>query len=385
MGINFPSSPTVGQVFQPAGGPAWLWTFEGKWRRWPGTALVYNRIINPSMQISQQNGDVLGNANGYFAADQWPMSRGGSVTGVNTAQRVASITPNASKYRLRMTITTAQASMAAGDYLGFYYRVEGNRISDFQWGTAAARRAVLRFGMKAPAGTWAFAFRSGDTATTPRCYTIPIVVAAGDANKDIEYSFSIPGPQDGSFPRDTACGLELWWTFAAGSNYTTAVDNAWKAGAVIGCLGQSNGFASTSNVFEIFDVGLYADPSKTGVAPPFQAPHYEDDFYDCLRFCYKRYAARGRIYSTTQGHVIDTHPVIMRVVPAYTFFGAPMTNDLTNNRAISAVSNPFSALKTSSANTLLTTTGAVNYVNVNRPLIQHMTTDADFTFFSSRM
>jgi hypothetical protein len=383
LGINFPSSPAIGQSFTPPGGPTWRWTFEGKWRRYPGTANTYNRIINPSMQISQQNGNTAGNAVGFYAADMWPMSRVAGTGGICSVQRVQVLSSNGSRSRLRMTITTAQASLAAGDYAGFYHRVEGNRIADLKWGTAAALPAILRFGMKAPAGTWAFSFRSGDTATAPRAYSIPLVVSAGNANKDVEYVFTIPGPIDGSFPNANVSGLELWFTLAAGTNYAVGADLTWRTGATIGVAGQSNGLASTSNVFEIFDVGLYADPSQTGVAPPFQTPHHEDDLFDCMRYCYPAYGMRGYVVSATVARLQESRPAPMRVVPSYAIVGTPMMNDLTTNRPITSLADPSGPGTEQDADVNATMSGGG--LIVGRPAIQYWDSDANYVFFSARM
>jgi hypothetical protein len=61
MAFDFPSSPTPGTVFTPAGGPTWQW--DGTtWLLVPAaavptlTAESRNRILNGAMQISQENG-----------------------------------------------------------------------------------------------------------------------------------------------------------------------------------------------------------------------------------------------------------------------------------------------------------------------------------------
>ena len=74
--IDFPNSPTDGQVFYANGvPPIWIYnTAKGAWLRNKGTAGPANKIVNPTMQISQQNGNTQGTASGYYMADQWFMS-----------------------------------------------------------------------------------------------------------------------------------------------------------------------------------------------------------------------------------------------------------------------------------------------------------------------
>ena len=58
MGINFPSSPTAGQVFK-SGKTSYTFT-NGVWRASNPTAKPFNYLVNPAFQISQENGDNLG-------------------------------------------------------------------------------------------------------------------------------------------------------------------------------------------------------------------------------------------------------------------------------------------------------------------------------------
>jgi hypothetical protein len=77
MAIDFPASPTEGQVFIPttatSSGPIFIYK-SGKWTRNSGTANRFNKIVNPTMQISQQNGNTSGAVTGYYPVDQWFLS-----------------------------------------------------------------------------------------------------------------------------------------------------------------------------------------------------------------------------------------------------------------------------------------------------------------------
>ena len=83
----------------------------------------------------------------------------------------------------------------------------------------------------------------------------------------------------------------------------------------MGTSSTSNGIGTASDVFEIFDVGLYADLDSTGLAPRFELPNYDDDLRECTRyFCTKGYAvdfaaSGGEI----QVHAFN-HP--MRAIPS---------------------------------------------------------------------
>lgn len=247
-----------------------------------GTAQSRNRLVNPAMQISQENGNTAGTTTGYYAADQWAKYHVSSA-GTLTAQRVQSVTPNGSKDRFRVTITAADASLAAGEYLMVSQNIEGNEVADLMWGSASAVDIVVRFGFKGPQGTYAVAI--GNSATN-RSYVTLFTIGAPEDDTDTEVEVVIPGDTTGTWLKDTGIGLTLNIVLAAGSTFQTTAD-AWQAGNFLGTSGVSNGMGTISDVFEIFDVGVYADPESAGVAPAWVAPNAAQEELKCLRYYYK--------------------------------------------------------------------------------------------------
>jgi len=237
-----------------------------------------NYIVNPGMRISQENGTSSGTTTGYYPVDQWTI--GHSQDGTLTTQQVSSATPGGSENRVRMTVTSADASLAAGQYATFIQYIEGLRTADLQWGTANATDVVLRFGFKGPAGTYAVAIRNQDNN---RSFVREFTISGGDANTDTLQTVTFPGDTSGTWDKDNTLSFSLVFTFATGSTYQTTAD-AWQAGEYFGTASTSNGIGTTSDVFEIFDVGLYADPDSTGLAPRFELPHYDTDLQECQRY-----------------------------------------------------------------------------------------------------
>jgi hypothetical protein len=71
MAIDFPSSPTEGQIHNVSPGKSFIYR-SGVWTSAPmNTALPKNYIVNSAMQISQQNGRISSTTTGTFIADQW--------------------------------------------------------------------------------------------------------------------------------------------------------------------------------------------------------------------------------------------------------------------------------------------------------------------------
>jgi hypothetical protein len=282
MGINFPNSPAQSQVFSSTGG-AFIY-LDGVWRfmgTQQVTAQAYNRIVNGAMQISQANGTTAGTISGYFATDQFYINFTSS--GTFTHQWVQVATPNGSVSRIRITVNTADVSVAASDLLSFATTIEGVRIADFFYGTASAKQSILRFGWKSPAGTYSVSLRN---SANTRSYVTNFTISVGQANTDTEQVFVIPGDVTGTWLTDIGVGIFLWVTLATGTTYQ-APSTGWNAGNFIGTAAISNGMGTAGNVFELFDVGLYLDPQNSGVAPRWQMPDYAEELRACQRYYFK--------------------------------------------------------------------------------------------------
>ena len=320
----------------------------GTWRRFSGTANRWNRIVNPAMQISQENADVSSTVQNRYGADQWLTMWSGLA--VITTQRVQVTTPNGSKDRYCMTITTADAALDANDFAMLVHKIEGNRVADLLFGTANARQIIVRFGFKGPAGTYSICLQN---AAGSLSYISTFTISAGQADVDTEQIFVVPGSATGTWPTDTSAGMFLYITLAAGTTYQGGTNNAWNAGYFLAAPGISNGIGTASAVFEFFDVGLYVDPYKTGVAPEFEVPLYEDDLMECQRYWYKMYGGRGIIYASTSAqYVAAPHPTPMRNAPSAGLVGTLRVydgNTAPNMTAVAASAYSTYAVLTASA------------------------------------
>lgn len=278
-----------------------------------------NRFINPALQISQENGDTAGTATSFWPADMWLWSYTGAGAVVSVS-RINSVTPNGSQKRFQAGVSTAKASLAANDYAGVFLRVETPRFNDFGWGNADAKRTIIRFGFRAPAGTYALALRSGATPT-PRCYVAPITISAAQANTDTEQIFVIPGDTQQSWNIGVSnIAVDITITLAAGTTYLGA-PNVWANGSLIGVTGMSNGLATVGNTFQIWDIGLYADPWGTGKPPLWEQPDEPSEMLLCQRYyvadVYTHF--HGPTTSGTTQYGAACFPVDMRA--SFTFVG----------------------------------------------------------------
>jgi hypothetical protein len=287
-----------------------------------------NLVVNPAMAVSQENGSAIGTVNGtgYFAADQWFVYAGNGLA--CSAQQVAAGTPDRSYYRIRKTVTTPKASLAAGDLSCFQQPIEGNRILPLLFGFAQAQQAVLRFGFKGPAGTYSISVCNG---AANRSYVKNFTITAGQANTDTLQTFVIPPDTTGTWTTDATVGAYLQIVDAVGAT-GQGTDGVWQAGNKTGTAANSNMVATNGNVVELFDVGFYPDPQQSGVAPPFIAPHYSDALATCMRYFQTMTGFLLSGYNIAGGFIYDqvSMMVPMRANPTSVFSNLANITNATN-------------------------------------------------------
>lgn len=271
-----------------------------------------NYIINGDMRISQENGTTAGTSSGYYPVDQFYLAY--SNAGTQTAQQVASVTPGGSTHRLRVTATVADASVAAGDVSAFATNLEGFRVADLLLGSASAKTITVRFGVKAPAGTYCVCFRN---AAFNRSYVAEYVIAPGEANTDVVKSVTVALDQTGTWATTNTAGLIVNWVLMSGTTFQTPA-GAWTAGNLLATSNQFNFMGTVSNVFELFDVSLTVGSS----APDYQVADYAETLRACQRYYWLATSAvavqflwMGQAYTTAAAFIQVQFPVPMRATP----------------------------------------------------------------------
>jgi hypothetical protein len=197
-------------------------------------------------------------------------------------------------------------------------RIEAIRVADTFYGTASARQIVLRFGFRAPAGTYCVWINNSSAPT--RSFIAPFTITAGQANTDTEQTFVIPGDTTGTWRVDTFQGMGLSVVVMAGSNWHGSA--GWQAGNKFATSAITNGAATVGNTFELFDVGLYLDPANTGKAPDWTMPDEAEELRACQRY-YEIFTPGGFTFSgnvtSASNYVIGAQfRVNKRVAPAVT-------------------------------------------------------------------
>lgn len=337
MAINFPNAPVANQKFTSGNT---LYTFvNGAWVASPlGTARPKNYMVNPNLRFSQINGDTGLTGTGQYPADTWFCAFSGVV--VPAFYRATSVTPNGTEKCITMQLP-AKPSLAAGDYAEFQTNFEGLRVVDFQFGTAAAKQAVLAFGVYAGVvGNFGVSMRNIDGT---RSCTSSFNIAAGETGKWVRRTCVFPGDTAGTWPIGNAGSMTVAFVPAAGSAYISAAAGVWSAGNFLVPPGMTNG-AATATAISFSDVGLYLDPNLTGRAPLFEPPFERPAYSECQRYIQKCPGAIGIAISNTTTHQRASYPnqAPMRAVPAISIAGTLRAWDQATAPNITGIATPYS-------------------------------------------
>lgn len=266
----------------------------------------FNYFMNGAMQISQENGTTAGTSNTYYPVDQTRISFVNA--GAISVAQVASRSPAGSANRIRVTVTTADASVAASDLMHLNQSIEGQRVASLLFGTANAKPIVIQFGVKAPAGTYGVTVLN---SAGNRSYVASYTITGPEANMDVVKSVTIPGDTSGTWLTDTGTGFIVRFGLMAGTTYQQAA-GSWGTVNAVSHPAQFNFMGTLSNVFELFDVGLY----EGTVAPAFAIPDFATELWACKRY-FRRFLPSGAaIAQTTTTIIFMANHEGMRAAPA---------------------------------------------------------------------
>jgi len=228
-----------------------------------------NRIINGDMRIAQR-GTSFAALNGY-GLDRWVFGPTGAM--VCTISQDADVPNDTFQSSLKVDVTTADTSIAAGDVAQLIQRIEGYNVRDLIGTTF-----TLSFWVKSPkTGTHCVGFRN---ASIPdRSYVKEYTVSAANTWEYKTLTVSGGLITAGTWNWTNGSGLDVCFTLACGTTYQTTAD-AWQTGNFIATANQVNVMDSTANDFYI--TGVQLEPGT--VATPFERRSYGQEFSLCQRY-----------------------------------------------------------------------------------------------------
>ena len=285
-----------------------------------------NRIINGDMRIDQRNNGAsisLLSAAGY-AVDRWNTVAFGGAAGGFSAQRVTDA-PAGFTNSLRITTTTADASITAADNYQLLHQIEGFNTADLGFGTATASAVTLSFWVKSSlTGT-----HSGSLLNGPdnRSYVFTFTVNA--ANTWEYKTVTIAGDTTGTWNTDNSVGISVRFNLGGGSNFQ-GTPGSWAGVSLYAATGAVQLVGTLNATLQLTGVQLEAG----SVATPFERRDYGRELIMCQRYYQKSYNVTtppGTVtndgYFQSFAHNAFTlqqtslrFPVFMRANPTVTLF-----------------------------------------------------------------
>ena len=259
-----------------------------------------NFIINGDMKVSQRATGATAIGTGYYTIDRFKTHK--SNDGAFTIEQ-STDNPFGTGNSLKMAVTTADTSVAAGQFLFLSQSIEAQNLQTLLYGTSSAKTITLSFWVKSnKTGTYVITLYKSDNTIT----VIPVEYTIDSANtwekKTITVTPTAGGTSlitasGGAIDNNNAEGLMVIFGLAWGSTYAGGTNNTWSSNSDnYGTSNQVNWMDSTSNTFYLSQVQLEVGD----VATPFEHRSYGDELQRCERY-FQVWAANGASSYITTG------------------------------------------------------------------------------------
>ena len=269
------------------------------------------------MNVAQRSASVagLGAASGYFTTDRWRVGIGAASAGRFTMAQIAD-GPAGFANCTKLSCTTADTSIAAGEDLILTQYLEGQDLQQIKKGTASAEQLTLSFWVKGNASATYVAelYDYNNSRQISKTFAVTTSWA--------KITLTYPADTTGALDDDnaTSLGLSIW--LHAGSDYTSGTLNSTAWAAVTNAnraAGISSFFDATSRTFFMTGVQMEIGPTAT----EFEYRSYGDELALCQRYYSKSATSglgglsiwSGDVTSTAPYYSSAFFPVEMRATP----------------------------------------------------------------------
>jgi len=278
-----------------------------------------NIVINGGMQISQRATSATGVGSGfaYPTLDRYKIVP--STSGRATMSQ-STDAPDGFANSLKLECTTADTSIAAGEYFNIRQSLEGQDVQQLKKGTSSAEKITVSFYVKGNASATYLLELSDQDNTRYNGQTFAVTTSW---NRIV---LTYNGDTSGVLDNDNARSLDLNFWLHGGSTYTggTFTSNTWHGTDNQRLASITSFFDSTDR--EFFITGLQMEVGSQ--ATPFEHRSFGEELQLCKRYAYKPVAGEayahfggGLAVSATLSYANIPLPVEMRINPALTTNG----------------------------------------------------------------
>ena len=237
------------------------------------------RRLNPNgaMLVSQRATTKATLTDGYNCLDRVRTYK--SHDGV-VEESQSTDTPNSEFYNsLKHRVTTADTSIASGQYHALSFRLEGNSVSHLGFGTSGAKKVTVSFWVKSSvAGAYGTCLRNS-ASNRFNMQTMTINSADTWEKKSITYT----GDTGGTWPKDNTEGLQFQISMAMGVSYQGTSADTWVSTVDVSPSNQVNWLATVGNTFYI--TGLQIEEGDTST--DFEHRQFGEELLACQRYLFK--------------------------------------------------------------------------------------------------
>ena len=236
-----------------------------------------NIVINGAMQVAQRG--TSSTSTGFQTCDRIQFLTNNTDNFAFTVSQ-SSTAPDGFSTSQKLDCTTAESSLDADELARFLYKVEGQDIQHFNYGSSASEEVTVSFYVRSNVtGVYTVEFRlnAAGTSTITKQYTI------SSANTWERKILKLPTNTATSVDNDNTNGIELSFCVAAGSNFTTgSLGTSWATTATSSrYAGQAaNIMASTDNEWYITGIQMELGSQAT----PFEHRSFGEELLLCQRY-----------------------------------------------------------------------------------------------------
>jgi len=323
-------------------------------------------------------------ATGDYTADRfkWVQSGAGVISILKTAS--APTVAQADYFTnscLEIDVTTADASIAAGDVYWIQQFIEGYNMAP----TSQSPMTLSFWVYSTVTGIFTVTLSNNSTIGYVSEYTV------NASNTWEKKTITIAAPPAGFLLNSTnGVGGRLLWVVAAGSNYNGVAQDWTNNSALTSTSNQVNGMSSTSNTFRLALIQL----EKGSTATPFEIRTRSEELALCQRY-YQKTFQQGVTPAQASGSGIGTiviraktnaasptsrfvnFPVVMRATPSATFYNPVSANALWYSRSRAADSGAASTMWLLGQNGMGVENAGVAADVINQVIDIHYTVDAE--------
>ena len=248
-----------------------------------------NLIINGAMQVAQRGTSYSQspNSGNYHTVDRYSYRRSGTWSGVTAVEltQESSGGPVGFKNFLRYAPTGSDATTPDNACMLVDYKLEGQDISQLEWGTSNAKSITISFYVRSSV-TGTFCLNIRNTSPT-RQYVKEYTINSASTWERKELTFS--GDTSGTWANDNGTGLVLMW-FVSGDTDSPSESgrlvtaDQWNATSTTNTYTANQSDAMTTSSGQTWDItGVQLEVGET--ATPFEHRSLVEEWDRCQRYC----------------------------------------------------------------------------------------------------